>query len=129
MHELVRRVLYARHPLGHGAVDPAFFCLLQNLLHAAGAHRFHEGLQDLLGNIAAGGQPIQKHDIQPLPACRDLPLGHIRARAKARAQLRDPPVLHPDPSHVQKFFHQFFHHFGKVYVFLPRRFAYPGSLW
>ena len=129
MHELVRRVLYACHPLGYGAVDPALFRLLQNLLHAAGPHRLHEGLQDLLGNVAAGSQPVQKQNVKPLASGRDLPLGHIRACAEARAQLRDPPVFHPDPSCVQKFFHQFFHCRGKVYAFLPRRFAYPGSLW
>ena len=88
MQQLVRGVLRRRDPLGHGAIDPCLLRLGEHRLHAAGLHRLHERTQDLLRDIAAGRQPVEKQHVQQRR--------HIRAAAEQRPQLRRAPVFHPD---------------------------------
>jgi len=116
--QLVRGVLRRRDPLGHGAVDPCLLRLGEHRLHAAGLHRLHERTQDLLRDIAAGRQPVEKQHVQLLPAGRDLPLRHIRAAAEQRPQLRRAPVFHPDRLPYKTLL-SFFRIWRKLYLFSP----------
>ena len=92
--QLVRRLRRALRTLGDGTVDSRPLRLRQNLLYAPRRDRLHQRLQHLLGDIPAGGQPVQKQQSQPLPADRDLPGIEIRRIAEARLHVLHVPMRH-----------------------------------
>ena len=92
--QLVHRLRGVLRALGDGAVDSRPLRLRQNLLYAPRRDRLHQRLQHLLGDIPAGGQPVQKQQSQPLPADRDLPGIEIRRTPKARLHVLHAPMRH-----------------------------------